>query len=183
VSIVSHNEIIADWFDLYGNDVYHFLIYRVGPADAEDLLQEVFIKALKGFNGFKENSSPKTWLFSIARNLAIDESRKKKTKKWADTVPLDTANEPKTDTSPETILDLNESTKSIYQCIQLLKPNYQDVIILRGIKELSVQETASILKWSESKVKSTHHRAKIALHEELRRCFSHEETKSPRAIR
>jgi RNA polymerase sigma-70 factor, ECF subfamily len=180
---VSHNEIISDWFERYGNDIYHFLIYRVGPRDAEDLLQEVFIKALKGYNGFKENSTPKTWLFSIARNLAIDESRKKKTQKWVDTVPLDISNEPKTDTSPETILDLNENTKAIYKCIQLLKTTYQDVIILRGIKELSVQETASILNWSESKVKSTHYRAKLALHEELRRCFSHEEDKSPRAIR
>ncbi|WP_047983068.1 RNA polymerase sigma factor [Ornithinibacillus californiensis] len=175
---MSHNEIISDWFERYGNDIYHFLIYRIGPSDAEDLLQEVFIKALKGFNGFKETSTPKTWLFSIARNLAIDESRKKKSKKYADTVPLDPANEPKTDTSPETILDLNENTKAIYECIQQLKPNYQDVIILRGIKELSVQETANILKWSESKVKSTHHRAKTALQEELRRCFSYEETES-----
>ncbi|MFS0674738.1 RNA polymerase sigma factor [Ornithinibacillus sp. 179-J 7C1 HS] len=180
---MSHNEIISDWFERFGNDIYHFLIYRVGPTEAEDLLQEVFIKALKGFNSFKENATPKTWLFSIARNLAIDESRKKKSKKYAETIPLDHAKEPKTDTSPETILDLNENTQAIFDCIQLLKPNYQDVIILRGIKELSVQETAKILKWSESKVKSTHHRAKIALHEELRRCFSYEETESPRAAR
>ncbi|MEN2768842.1 RNA polymerase sigma factor [Ornithinibacillus xuwenensis] len=180
---MSHNEIISNWFERYGNDIYHFLIYRVGPTDAEDLLQEVFIKALKGFNGFKENATPKTWLFSIARNIAIDESRRKKSKKWADTIPIDTSNEPKTNDSPETILDFNEETKAIYQCIQLLKPKYQDVIILRGIKELSVQETARILKWSESKVKSTHYRAKKALHEELRRCFSYEEIKSPRTIR
>ncbi|MBC5636852.1 sigma-70 family RNA polymerase sigma factor [Ornithinibacillus sp. BX22] len=180
---MSHNEIISNWFEQYGNDIYHFLLYRIGPRDAEDLLQEVFIKALKGFTSFKENATPKTWLFSIARNLAIDETRKKKAKKYATTVPLDQANEPKTVNSPEAILDLNEDTKAIYECIQLLKPNYQDVIILRGIKELSVQETANILKWSESKVKSTHHRAKIALHEELRRCFSYEETKSPRAAR
>lgn len=180
---MSH-ETISDWFERYGNDIYHFLIYRVGPSDAEDLLQEVFIKALKGFNSFKANATPKTWLFSIARNLAIDESRKKKTKKWASTVPLEAANEPSTDISPETIMDLNEDTKALYECIHQLKSNYQDVLILRGIKELSVQETAKILKWTESKVKSTHHRAKLALLEELRRrCFSYEETKSPRIVR
>ncbi|GGA77538.1 RNA polymerase sigma factor [Ornithinibacillus halotolerans] len=180
---MSHNEIVADWFERYGNDIYHFLIYRVGPNEAEDLLQEVFIKALKGFHGFKKDSSPKTWLFTIARNLAIDESRKRMSKKRADTVPLDITNEPKTDTSPETILDFNEDTKQIYECIQLLKPKYQEVIILRGIKELSVQETASILKWSESKVKSTHHRAKKALQEELRRCFPYEEKRASRSAR
>lgn len=158
---MSH-ETISDWFESYGNDIYHFLIYRVGPYEAEDLLQEVFIKALKGFDSYKENATPKTWLFSIARNLAIDESRKKKAKKWAPTVPLDGVNEPSTDLSPETIMDLNEDTKAIYRCIHQLKSSYQDVIILRGIKELSVQETAEILRWSESKVDTSSGKESIA---------------------
>ncbi|MUK89433.1 sigma-70 family RNA polymerase sigma factor [Ornithinibacillus sp. L9] len=179
---MSHNDIISDWFEEYGNDIYHFLIYRIGPSDAEDLLQEVFIKALKGYKSFKQNSSPKTWLLSIARNVAIDESRKRKSRKWGNTIPLEKANEPKTDISPETIMDLNEETKIIYQCIQRLKANYQDVLILRGIKELSVRESAKILKWSENKVKTTHYRAKIALNEELRRC-SYEGAQSSRAVR
>ncbi|MFD2044228.1 RNA polymerase sigma factor [Ornithinibacillus salinisoli] len=179
---MSHNETISDWFEKYGNDIYHFLIYKVGPTDAEDLLQEVFIKALKGFKRFKRNSSPKTWLFSIARNVAIDEARKRKSRKWSNTVPLDKTYEPSTDLSPEAILDFNEDTQEIYQCIQKLKANYQDVLILRGIKELSIQESAKILKWSENKVKTTHYRAKIALNEELRRC-AYEESESPRAAR
>ncbi|SHG55099.1 RNA polymerase sigma factor [Ornithinibacillus halophilus] len=172
------NETVSEWFELYGDDVFHFLIYRIGPSDAEDLLQEVFIKALKGFSRYKGNASPKTWLFSIARNVAIDESRKRKSNKWMDTVPYDDMNEPSTDLTPEVILSANEETKCIVDCIQSLKPNYQDVIILRGIKELSVKETAAILKWSENKVKITHHRARIALNDQLRRCKDDEQTRS-----
>ena len=57
------------------------------------------------------------------------------------------------------ILQINENNRLLYQAIQSLKANYRDVIILRGIKELSVSETASILNWNENKVRTTYHRA------------------------
>lgn len=54
---------------------------------------------------------------------------------------------------------LNENNRLLYQAVQSLKANYRDVIILRGIKELSVSETASILNWTENKVRINYHRA------------------------
>ncbi|MGP4107666.1 RNA polymerase sigma factor [Virgibacillus sp. L01] len=175
---MDNKEIISDWFEKYGNDIYHFLIYRIGPVDAEDLLQEVFIKALRGFNSYQEKSNPKTWLFSIARNVAVDEVRKRKVRKWMSHIPLENTNEPETTFSPQSILDHEEEHQTIYRAIKQLKSNYQDVIILRGIKELSIAETADVLKWSKSKVRSTQHRARLALHEALRRCNDNEETRS-----
>src|SRR5690625_3101714 len=164
----SHKEIISDWFVKYGNDIYHYLIYRSGASEAEDLLQEVFIKALKGSKTFRNRSSPKTWLFSIARNVAVDASRKQTAKKWLNIISLEKTRELKTEVTPETILQLNEERRVIYQAIQRLRPNYQDVIILRNIQELSVTETAKILKWSKHKVSSTHYRARLALINDLR---------------
>lgn len=172
---MDNKDVISDWFEQYGNDIYHFLIYRVGPVDAEDLLQEVFIKALKGFTSYQEKSNPKTWLFSIARNVAVDEIRKRKVRKWMSHIPLEKTSEPETNISPHSILDQDEGHQTIYKAIKQLKPNYQDVIILRGIKELSIIETAHILKWSKSKVRSTQHRARLALHETLRRYQDNEE--------
>ncbi|MEK3990370.1 sigma factor-like helix-turn-helix DNA-binding protein [Robertmurraya sp. FSL R5-0851] len=61
------------------------------------------------------------------------------------------------------MLQENENNRLLYQAIQSLKANYRDVIILRGIKELSVSETASILHWNENKVRITYHRALKAL--------------------
>ncbi|MBB2482931.1 RNA polymerase sigma factor [Bacillus sp. APMAM] len=62
-------KIISDWFHQYSDDIYQFFLYRIRPSDVEDLVQEVFIRAIKGLQSFQGNSSPKTWLFSIARNV------------------------------------------------------------------------------------------------------------------
>lgn len=148
---------ISGWFYLYNKDIYHFLVYYIGSSDVEDLVQEVFIRAIKGFDTYQKKSSPKTWLFSIARHVGIDEMRKrsrlrKKQMIWS----RDEQTEKET---PEEILQLNENNRLLYQSIQSLKVNYRDVIILRGIKEISVSETAAILNWNENKVRITYHRA------------------------
>lgn len=69
---------IEQWFMEYSNDLYHFLVYYTGKHDVDDLVQEVFIKALHNLHHFKGASSPKTWLISIARHLVIDLQRKHK---------------------------------------------------------------------------------------------------------
>ncbi|WP_407272489.1 RNA polymerase sigma factor [Radiobacillus sp. PE A8.2] len=161
------NDIVSDWFDQYGDDIYHFLLYRVGPKDAEDLVQEVFLKAFKAADKFQYQSSPRTWLYSVARNVANDEFRKRKSRKRADLLSFDgTLDIPSTDT-PESIFYGNEEAQRISRAIQSLKSNYQEVLILRGIKELSIKETAEILSWSESKVRSTQTRARRALIQQL----------------
>ena len=148
---------ISEWFSLYNKDIYHFLVYYIGSSDVEDLVQEVFIRAIKGFDTYQKRSSPKTWLFSIARHVGIDELRKRKRLRMKQMIWFW---EEKTDKeTPEEILQLNENNRFLYQAIHSLKVNYRDVIILRGIKELSVSETASILNWNENKVRVTYHRA------------------------
>lgn len=154
------NKIISDWFYQYSDDIYHYLIYKLGSTDVEDLVQDVFIRAIKGFDSFKGNASPKTWLISIARHVAIDEVRKRKSAKFK---TMQISNSKNYENSPEMILSQMETNKELFLAIQLLKPNYRDVIILRAIKELSVGETADILNWSENKVRITFHRALKAL--------------------
>ncbi|MCC3356044.1 RNA polymerase sigma factor [Bacillus sp. REN16] len=160
-------EIISDWFHQYSDDIYNFLLYRLGKADVEDLVQEVFIRAMKGLHTFKGNSNPRTWLYSIARNIAIDETRRRNRNKWRTMLSLDSSHEPRTDRTPEQLLHLSEENRALYKAIQSLKSSYRDVIVLRGIKGLSVQETAEILQWSENKTRSTYHRAKIALQQRV----------------
>ncbi|MGM8214586.1 RNA polymerase sigma factor [Bacillaceae bacterium W0354] len=156
-------KLISDWFNQYSHDIYNFLIYYTGQTDMEDLVQEVFIKALKGIDKFDGRASPKTWLFSIARNVAIDEMRKLKRKKINETVELTNDMLIIDQTTPFEILQENEAKKELYKLILSLKQNYRDVLILRGIKELTTKETAIILSWSEDKVKKTYSRALKAL--------------------
>ncbi|KAB2336223.1 RNA polymerase sigma factor [Cytobacillus depressus] len=163
---MADNDIIIDWFHEYSNDILNFLIYYTGRTDVEDMVQETFIRALRRLNTFNELSNPKTWLFSIARNIAIDEMRKQKKEKDKQQ-KLSNFYEQSHIESPEEIYRLNETNKEIYLVIQTLKQNYRDVLILKGIKELSVKETAAILHWSENKVNVTYHRALKALEKKL----------------
>jgi RNA polymerase sigma factor (sigma-70 family) len=153
---------ISEWFYQYNKDIYHFLIYYTDSSDIEDLVQEVFYRAIKGIETFQEYSSPKTWLFGIARNVGIDEIRKKKRIKVRKTI-MEKEFEQRKEKSPESILQFNEQNKILYQAIHSLKRNYRDVIILKGIKEFSVSETAQVLNWNENKVRITYHRALNAL--------------------
>ncbi|WP_456273533.1 RNA polymerase sigma factor [Bacillus sp. AK031] len=151
--------IISEWFRQYSHDVFDFLVYYTGSLDVEDLVQEVFIKAFKGLKSYKGQSKPKTWLFSIARNVAIDEARKRKKKFWQATVPFDERLGPNDGETPEKILHQNEEKQELYRSIRKLKSSYRDVVLLRGIQNLSVAETAEVLNWKEGKVRTNYHRA------------------------
>ncbi|WP_027962976.1 RNA polymerase sigma factor [Halalkalibacillus halophilus] len=162
---MSRTKIISDWYKQYNHDVYNFLIYYTGRNDPEDLVQEVFIKALKGIKRFDGKSSPKTWLFSIARNVAIDEARKRKRKAADQAVPIDDHYEIGHIDTPESIFQKDEEKQELYNLICTLKKSYQEVIMLRAIQDLSVDETASVLNWSNQKVRTTYSRALKALKE------------------
>ncbi|WP_289139580.1 RNA polymerase sigma factor [uncultured Brevibacillus sp.] len=147
---------IEQWFRAYSNDVYRFLVYYTGRKDIDDLVQETFIRALKAHQ-HTEIVNPKTWLFAIARNVAIDEKRKKKLRNWLPDLFLQHL--VSRDKTPEESLELGENKRILYDTINQLKRSYRDVLILRGIKGLSSAETAEVLGWSEAKVHITLHRA------------------------
>jgi RNA polymerase sigma-70 factor, ECF subfamily len=155
---MSTTKVMAEWFEQYSDDIYHFLVYRMGTTDVEDLLQEVFIRANRSLHTYKKKASPKTWLFSIARHISIDEIRNRKKLKQNLVASLNDSNN-LTVQSPEMFYQETERKNELYQAILSLKPNYRDVIILRAIKELSVSETSDVLKWSAEKVRLTYHRA------------------------
>ncbi|WEG12415.1 RNA polymerase sigma factor [Pullulanibacillus sp. KACC 23026] len=163
------DQTISNLFYLYNKDIYHFLVYYTGLSDVEDLVQEVFIRAIKGWDSYEKRSSPKTWLISIARHVGIDEIRKRKRRQFLNQIYLNKEASLIEEQTPDHALDINESNKALYQAIQSLKSSYRDVVILRGIKELSVTETAEVLNWSESKVRITFHRALKALKEKKER--------------
>ncbi|GAX88773.1 RNA polymerase [Effusibacillus lacus] len=160
---------VNEWESLYqeyGDDVYRFLMYFIGNRnDAEDLLNETFIKVFRNLHQFDNRSGIKTWILSISRNVALDHIRKKERLKALNLV---LQKEPVDDPQlPDHLLQMNERKRILYEAIQSLIPNYRIVVILRGIQEFSLAEIASILGWKESKVKITLHRAMKALREIL----------------
>lgn len=150
----------------YSDDVYRFILMRLGdPQKAEDLTQDTFIRAFKAYNRFNGEASVKTWLFTIARNITVDYFRAKKQvlslPNWIQ-IKLD-GNNP----TPPEIIELGEEVQLLYEAIKKLKKPYQEVLILRKIQEFPVEESAKVLNWSISKVKSTTYRAMKALKHEL----------------
>ncbi|MBO8176646.1 MAG: RNA polymerase sigma factor SigX [Bacillus sp. (in: Bacteria)] len=153
-------------YDKYHQDVFQFLFYMVKNRElAEDLVQEVYIRVLKAQYHFQGRSSEKTWLYSIAKNVAIDYFRKQKGWKerivdffdWKKQLVISDA------PMPEEIAIQKEEIQLMFECLQRCTTDQQMVIIMRFIQELSIQETAEALGWTESKVKTTQHRALKAL--------------------
>ncbi|RHW37241.1 RNA polymerase sigma factor [Neobacillus notoginsengisoli] len=160
---------INQLFSMYSNDVYHYIGYLIGFDEAEDLEQEVFIRAFYSWESYRGESSRKTWLLSIARHTAADELRKRKRKKIIRNLPLADRQIADLGNTPDILYEINETNKELYMAILRLKESYRQVVILRGIQEMSVQETAEILNWRPEKVNITLHRALHALKKEKER--------------
>lgn len=149
-------------YEKYHQDVFSFLFYMVNNREqAEDLLQEVYIRIFKSYETFQGKSSEKTWLFSIARHVAIDSFRKNSGWKKRIFSSFDWNKNELKDFSPlpEEISLQNEQIRILYSCLDKCPIDYRMVLILRYIQSMSISETATALEWSESKVKTTQHRA------------------------
>jgi len=133
---------------------------------AEDLTQETFLKVYQNLHKFQGKSQIFTWLVKIARNAGLDYLRRRNKFRFfsMDKYPI-RANQP----SPVEIIVKGERASQLYKAIRSLKLSYQEVLLLRKIKEFSIKETAEILGWSENKVKISTSRAMAALRKELRR--------------
>lgn len=155
-------EKFQELYEKYHEDLFSFLYYLVNNHElAQDLAQEVYIKVLKSYENFKGNSSERTWLFSIARNTAVDYFRKQAGWKKRIFSSFDWANQELVDPAPlpEEIAQKSEQAKSLYLCLEKCSIDQKMVLVLRYLQTMSISETASALGWSESKVKTTQHRA------------------------
>jgi RNA polymerase sigma-70 factor, ECF subfamily len=151
-------EEIEEIYHKYKKDVYNFLIYYMKTADIDDVFQETFINAFNALNKKISINNTRSWLITIARNTAIDFIRKRNRDKKS-VLSLKTNYLHKEQHSIEEIIQADENEKGLINSIDKLKKDYQEVVILRGIKEFSVAETAEILNWNENKVRITFHRA------------------------
>ncbi|MCF8567315.1 RNA polymerase sigma factor [Alicyclobacillus tolerans] len=149
-SAMSANDGVEQLFHLYASDVYRFARY-LAPADvdAKDVVQEVFLRAFRGWND-QGISNPKAWLLQITRNYVFDLLRKKRVEsKYQEKHKPDLS---RVSVSLNTLIELEDA-------VLHLKLDYRQVFILRCVHDLSVEETAEILGWSEAKVKTSLHRA------------------------
>ncbi|AYC29359.1 RNA polymerase sigma factor SigX [Paenisporosarcina cavernae] len=148
-------------YDQYHQDVFQFLIYLVTHREtAEDLMHEVYVRVLKAYDKFEGKSSEKTWLFSIAKNVSIDHFRKTNVrKKYSfDLFDWDQNQLSSNEILPDDKVMMKEETEKLIVALEQCTVDQKMVIILRYLQDLSISETASVLGWTEGKVKTTQHR-------------------------
>ena len=146
--------------------------------DAEDVLQETFMKAYEHLDQFKGDSKFYTWIVRIAVNQALMKLRRRKTDK---TVSIDETIDTGEDTVVREIAAWDENPEQQYTrdelggildtAVRSLEPLYRSVFVLRDIEELSTEETAEALGLSVPAVKSRLLRARLQLREKLTRFF------------
>ena len=155
-------------YEQYHQDIYQFIFYMVkNKEETEDILQEVYIRVFRSYDTFNHQSSKKTWIFSIARHVTYDYFRKlkRKRKRIVDVFNWSEKGEvmPAKEKTPEEVTMLSDEIYRMYQCLESCTLAQKQVIILRYLQQFSIKETAKILGWTGSKVKTTQHRAMKAL--------------------
>ena len=163
---------------------YEGNIYRLArhitqnPEDAEDVLQETFLKAYEHLTDFQGNSKFYTWLVRIAVNQSLMKLRKRKSDASVSLDdPFDTGEENLTreiavwDPNPEQTYSREEIRAILEKAVEALPPTFRAVFALRDIEELSTEETAALLNLSIPAVKSRLLRARLRLREKLTRYF------------
>ncbi len=146
--------------------------------DAEDVLQEAFLKAYTHLSSFAGNSKFYTWIVRIAVNESLMKLRKRKSDKLVSLdEPVDTGEEEVVrevavwEQTPETKFTQTELRGILDGAVEELDPIYRAVFLLRDVEELSTEETAEALDLSVPAVKSRLLRARLQLREKLTRVF------------
>ena len=165
-------------------EAYSPMIYRLGlkmlnnPQDAEDILQETFIKAYRHIGNFDGRSSISTWLYRIATNEALMSIRRKRPETISFDVPSVYDTEPQEPLQivdwcclPEDEFLTSEGRARLDEAANRLPTNLRVVFILRDIEGLSTRETAEVLEISEMAVKTRLSRARLRLREDLSEYF------------
>lgn len=166
-------------------------VYRVAfgitrnDADAEEVVQDVFLSLFEKIAAFEERAALGTWLYRVATNTALLRRRGKRLElevSLEDQLPTFREDGHRAGERSFLLADwsagaedglLSDETRALVRrSIDMLPPHYRAVVMLRDVEELSNEETAEILGEPVSSVKSRLHRARMALREQLAHVMS-----------
>jgi RNA polymerase sigma-70 factor (TIGR02943 family) len=175
----------TEWIRLYGQALYQYAYARVNDSDeAADLLQETFLAALKGIDGYKGEASEKNWLFSILKNKIVDFYRKKASGRITREFPDLTGNEdtwfneeggwqqaakPSDWNFDQTSSERKELQAIIEQCKEDLKEIQRQVFVLKYMEDKDADFICKVLNISSSNYWVLLHRCRL----QMRTCVEH----------
>jgi len=160
-------EAFAQLYESHFDKIYRYVVLRIGnKTEAEDVTQQVFLKALQSIPSFKWKGIPfSAWLFRIAHNLVVDYLRKEKK---VVITPLDESSA-RSDSNPQLAAEQRLDIEQLISATKRLTKTQREVISLRFAGELSVAESAKVMGKSEGAVKALQHSAIVTLRKVLLR--------------
>ena len=158
-------------YERYFDKVYSYLSFKLGSAtDAEDVAEQVFLKALESLGGYKWTGVPfQAWLFRIAHNMMVDALRKRSrrpSEPLDDELPLQ---DERRAVDPEAMLSEKLTREGLIQAVDRLTELQRRVISLKFAGDLSNAEVAQLMGKTEGAVKALQHAGLAALHKHLSR--------------
>jgi RNA polymerase sigma-70 factor (ECF subfamily) len=174
-------ELLDELIELYQHRLLRYLLFLTGKREtAEDVFQETWMRVLLRGAQYNGKARFDTWLFTIARNLVIDLSRKRTMASLdemsdggEDDRPFEIA---MTGPSPLEQFQSRENCAEVGEVLLKLEPTYREVLVLRFYEELSLEEIATVTKAPLSTVKSRLYRGLAALKPEM------EQLRTPRPL-
>jgi RNA polymerase sigma-70 factor, ECF subfamily len=167
-------ELLDQLIETYQHRLMRYLMFLTSKREvAEDLFQEVWIRVLRRGSQYNGQARFDTWIFTIARNLVIDLSRKRtmasldemrEGSEESDTRPFEIVQE---GPSPLEQFQYRENASEVATVLLTLEPAYREVLTLRFHEEMSLEEIATVTRAPLSTVKSRLYRGLAALKPEL----------------
>lgn len=140
--------------------------FMANGEDAEDLLQEVFIKAYRGLPSFEGRSTFRTWLYQIATNTCRNELRRRRRR--PDPIEISMDELKLADPAPSPGSTQGEWSEIVATAMTNLHPDEREILILRDFEDRPYDEIAALQEIRLSAAKMRVQRARIALYNELR---------------
>lgn len=144
-------ELVAIAYDKYAAMLYRLCVVQLGnAADAEDVVQDVFVKYMQVLPAFNDDEHEKAWFIRVAVNRCHDKHRAKALRR---TVPLESV----------TQTAVNEETSYVFEELMRLPEKYRMPLVLHYVEGYTVKEIAGLLSITEATVKVRMHRARVQL--------------------
>jgi len=174
--MIKENETLSDWVNSYTDGMYSWAFHKVSDAElAQDLVQDTFLAAAEKIDGFKGDSSPKTWLFSILNNKIVDVYRKKSNKPitienqsfskfFDDSGSWNKEHQPKEWNNEEgNLLDNSDFQKILQKCLNALPEKWSMCVKLKYLSGKKGEEICQEVGITTTNFWQIVHRAKLQL--------------------
>ena len=157
------NDALAELFGRYDRPLRYFISRLMADRErADELFQDTWLTVIRKIHALKKPETFGTWLYRIARNKVYQELRDRK--QFTELNEEFTASD-----GAEDEIALSDDVAKLHRCLERLRPQHREVLMLRFLEQMSYQEMAEVLDCNPGTVRSRIHFAKLSLKEEMER--------------